>query len=86
MEPGDLLFLPPREHHVYSADPRSPWTIFWMHFRGLRAEDYLESLGVSRSRPVVSALMAPCCTAALLFPIPGLRQRLSCSDTSFNPF
>ncbi len=54
MEPGDLLFLPPRERHVYSANPRSPWTIFWMHFRGLRAEDYLESLGVSRSRPVVS--------------------------------
>jgi AraC family transcriptional regulator of arabinose operon len=54
MEPGDLLFLPPREGHVYSADPRSPWTIFWMHFRGLRADDYLETLGVSRSRPVVS--------------------------------
>ena len=54
MEPGDLLFLPPRERHVYSANPHSPWTIFWMHFRGLRAEDYLESLGVSRSRPVVS--------------------------------
>lgn len=54
LEPGDLLFLPPRERHVYSANPRSPWTIFWMHFRGQRAEDYLESLGVSPSRPVLS--------------------------------
>ena len=54
MEPGDLLFLPPRERHVYSADPHSPWTIFWIHFRGQRAEDYLELLGASPSRPVVS--------------------------------
>jgi AraC-like DNA-binding protein len=54
MEPGDLLFLPPREYHVYSANPRSPWTIFWMHFRGLRASDHLENLGVSTTRPIVS--------------------------------
>lgn len=54
MEPGDLLFLPPRERHVYSADPHSPWTIFWIHFRGQRADDYLDLLGVTPSRPVVS--------------------------------
>lgn len=52
--PGDLLFLPPRERHIYHADPRSPWTIFWLHFRGQRADDYLTSLGVSSQRPVVS--------------------------------
>jgi AraC family transcriptional regulator of arabinose operon len=54
LEPGDLLFLPPRERHVYCANPQSPWTIFWIHFRGLRAGDYLENLGVSVARPVVS--------------------------------
>lgn len=54
LNPGDLLFLPPRERHVYSSNPRFPWTIFWMHFRGLRAGDYLETLGVSPARPVVS--------------------------------
>ncbi len=52
--PGNLLFLPPRTAHIYHADPRSPWTIFWFHFRGLRAEDYLTTLGVSASKPVVS--------------------------------
>jgi mannose-6-phosphate isomerase-like protein (cupin superfamily) len=51
--PGDLLFLPPREHHVYSANPRSPWTIFWMHFRGLRAVDHLENLGISPANPIM---------------------------------
>ena len=54
LKPGDLLFLPPREGHVYRADPRSPWTIFWIHFRGLRAADHLENLGVSISKPLVS--------------------------------
>jgi AraC-like DNA-binding protein len=54
LEPGDLLFLPPRVHHIYGANPRSPWTIFWMHFRGLRAADHLENLGVSKTHPIVS--------------------------------
>lgn len=54
LKPGDLLFLPPRERHVYRANPRSPWTIFWIHFRGARVGDYLSMLGVSPSRPVVS--------------------------------
>lgn len=54
LEPGDALFLPPREPHVYHADERSPWTIFWVHFRGLRAVDYLTSLGVSASSPVLT--------------------------------
>jgi AraC-like DNA-binding protein/mannose-6-phosphate isomerase-like protein (cupin superfamily) len=52
--PGDLLFLPPRETHTYHADPNAPWTIFWMHFRGQRAADYLASLGVSSARPLAS--------------------------------
>lgn len=54
VRPGDLLFLPPREAHAYGADPRSPWTIFWVHFRGVRAADHLECLGVSKECPVVS--------------------------------
>ena len=54
INPGDLLFLPPREAHAYGADPRSPWTILWAHFRGERASDYLDLLGVSKEQPLVS--------------------------------
>lgn len=54
MKSGDLLFLPPREEHTYSASLASPWTIFWIHFRGLRAGDYLENLGASLANPVVT--------------------------------
>lgn len=51
---GDLLFLPPREHHTYQSSRKSPWTIFWIHFRGLRADDHLANLGVSIEQPVIS--------------------------------
>lgn len=54
LQPGNLLFLPPREPHVYRADPLSPWTIFWIHFRGKQAVDHLSNLGVSPERPVLA--------------------------------
>lgn len=53
LEPGNLLFLPPGKRHRYQANPDAPWTIFWVHFRGLRAQDYLEMLGVDETRPVL---------------------------------
>jgi AraC family transcriptional regulator, arabinose operon regulatory protein len=52
--PGQLLFLPPREPHLYSANRRAPWTILWGHFRGERAVDYLMALGVSREQPLIT--------------------------------
>jgi AraC family transcriptional regulator, arabinose operon regulatory protein len=51
---GDLLFLPPREPHLYHAEPHAPWTIFWIHFRGSRVADHLANLGVSADRPVLT--------------------------------
>lgn len=54
MAPGDLLFLPPRVAHVYESAVDAPWTIFWIHFRGLRADDHLSNLGVGRELPRVT--------------------------------
>lgn len=54
LQPGQLLFLPPRESHIYHADPSSPWTIFWVHFRGERTSAYLDALGVNAQRPVLT--------------------------------
>jgi len=54
LQAGNFLFLPPRERHVYRADPLSPWTIFWIHFRGRQAADHLTNLGVSTERPVMA--------------------------------
>ena len=51
---GDLVFLPPRTAHAYGSDENAPWTIFWIHFRGLRARDHLANLRAGRERPLVS--------------------------------
>lgn len=50
---GELLFLPPREAHRYHADAQQPWMIFWIHFRGQRVQDYLDTLGVTPQQPII---------------------------------
>jgi AraC-like DNA-binding protein len=48
---GDGVILPPRVAHRYTADPAIPWTIFWFHFIGRRARDYVNSLGTDEIHP-----------------------------------
>ncbi len=38
---GDLLTFPKGHAHAYQADPAEPWTIYWVHFDGERADAYL---------------------------------------------
>jgi AraC-like DNA-binding protein len=42
---GDLLLLPKGMPHAYGADPGKPWTLFWVHFDGELAADFLRPLG-----------------------------------------
>lgn len=35
--PNDFLIIPAAAKHVYRADPAYPWTIYWVHFKGLQA-------------------------------------------------
>ena len=48
---GHGIVLPPHQAHRYAADAKAPWTIFWFHFIGRRARDYVEALGVRANRP-----------------------------------
>lgn len=50
---GDLIVLEPGEAHVYEADLFLPWSIFWVHFHGQRAADYLSALGWTQAAPVL---------------------------------
>lgn len=50
---GDLLYCFPGTAHQYLADTRDPWTIYWMHIRGLRTAIYTKHIGFSLARPVV---------------------------------
>ena len=48
---GHGIVLPPRRPHSYAADMDHPWSLFWFHFVGHRAVDYVAALGVSPTRP-----------------------------------
>ncbi|SDD04564.1 AraC family transcriptional regulator [Niabella drilacis] len=41
--PEHFFILPPGESHMYQADIRTPWTIYWLHFSGnmLKAFNHL---------------------------------------------
>jgi AraC family transcriptional regulator, arabinose operon regulatory protein len=52
--PGQLLVIPPGMPHHYGAADWHPWTIFWIHVVGDHLPAYLEALGITTARPVVS--------------------------------
>jgi AraC-like DNA-binding protein len=52
---GDLLAIPPGVPHAYGADQKQPWTILWFHAVGPLAIGFLQELGASGERPVVTA-------------------------------
>jgi AraC family transcriptional regulator, arabinose operon regulatory protein len=39
--PGQAFVLPPGLPHVYRADPRRPWTIWWLHATGTQVPELL---------------------------------------------
>jgi len=48
---GHGIVLPPRHAHRYAADMDNPWTIFWFHFVGRRAADYVAAIGAGAGHP-----------------------------------
>jgi len=52
VQPGDLLYCPPRTHHGYWADAEHPWTIYWMHLSGDLLSHYERLLGLSEGGPI----------------------------------
>jgi AraC-like DNA-binding protein/quercetin dioxygenase-like cupin family protein len=52
IQPGDLLYAPPRTHHRYRADAENPWTLYWMQLSGTLLADYQRLLGLVEQGPV----------------------------------
>ena len=46
VRPGDALLIPPRVPHLYYADERRPWTIWWMHVTGEDVPDLLDAIAL----------------------------------------
>lgn len=51
---NQLLVINANVPHVYGAGKKSPWTIHWFHAVGSNVPFYLERLGVTDQKPVVS--------------------------------
>lgn len=51
LQHGHGIVLPPKQRHRYAADMDNPWTIFWFHFTGRRAADYVAALGATPAKP-----------------------------------
>jgi AraC family transcriptional regulator of arabinose operon len=51
---NQLLVINARIPHIYGASEKKPWTIHWFHAAGANVPFYLERLGVTDQRPVVS--------------------------------
>lgn len=34
LQPNQFFILPPGKFHIYEADLRNPWSIYWIHFSG----------------------------------------------------
>ncbi|PIE20672.1 MAG: AraC family transcriptional regulator [Neptuniibacter caesariensis] len=41
---GDILLIPKGISHTYQARKSKPWTIYWVHFHGHHAEDFITHL------------------------------------------
>ena len=48
---GCIFFIPPKTPHIYWADEKKPWSLFWIHFGGVESQGVLELLGVSAKNP-----------------------------------
>lgn len=46
---NQFFILPEDTGHRYGADPKDPWTIYWVHFTGNLAEEYFHYLSGRRS-------------------------------------
>jgi AraC family transcriptional regulator, arabinose operon regulatory protein len=50
---GQLILIPPGVPHKYEADPSIPWNIYWFHFAGDQADEYLNLLCPDPAQPVM---------------------------------
>ena len=54
VKPGELLVIPPDYGHVYGADEKQPWSIYWFHVKGGLIPAFLRELDITVESPVVA--------------------------------
>ncbi|MFT5691964.1 MAG: AraC family transcriptional regulator of arabinose operon [Oceanicoccus sp.] len=54
LKKGDVLLLPEGYRHRYQASNRTPWTVYWFHFKGASCRQLLQNVGYDPEQPVMS--------------------------------
>lgn len=44
MESGDFIFIPAGMPHSYTADENDPWSIYWIHFKGIVSDKIVSNI------------------------------------------
>ncbi len=44
MSTGDFIFIPSKIEHLYQADDKNPWSIYWIHFLGELSANIIEMM------------------------------------------
>lgn len=50
---GQLVLIPAGIPHGYKADKTFPWNIYWFHFAGDQADEYVKMLGLDQKNPIL---------------------------------
>jgi len=50
---GHVAIIPPGMPHIYYADSKEPWSIFWIQFDGQQTTLALQSLGIDTRNPLL---------------------------------
>lgn len=59
VSPDSYFIIPPGHPHRYGADRSNPWTIYWVHYDGILAGEYLPPVsGPVSLRPCVKSRIA----------------------------
>lgn len=53
VRPGQVILIPPGIPHVYRANETDPWSISWIHFTGEETRALINSLGATRTSPLL---------------------------------
>lgn len=51
---GDLIILPKGVLHSYSASHDNPWTIYWIHFNGDLAKQFIQLINANLESPILN--------------------------------
>lgn len=54
LEKGQAFLIYPGEETIYEADHENPWCYVWVGFQGYRSIEFVQKMGFSKEKPIIS--------------------------------